>query len=109
LLIDWMDGDATAKDRLEDLAVEHPQDQGVVVTAALASADDAPAQGRYDSWILFLNPDAAGAGRVPVIIGPTSNDTAAFVRVGFGLQEQIYLRNGPLNAFPPGWLSIGYR
>jgi hypothetical protein len=109
LLIDAISGDATALARLAELARQNPQDVDVVGAAGRAAyLSGQPDAARYDEWMFLLSSNALAQVRPQVIVGDGSPETAPYLLVTYGPDEQVYLRTGAPGSMP-GLLTIGYR
>jgi tetratricopeptide (TPR) repeat protein len=109
LLIDAISGDAAAYDRLADLARENAQDLDVVGAAGRAAyLTGQPEASRYDEWMVLILNHAAHLVHPEVIVGEGTAEATRYVTIGFGVDEQVYLRNGAPGSMP-GTLEVGWR
>jgi O-antigen ligase len=109
LLIDALSGDAAAYDRLADFARENPQDLDVVGAAGRAAyLTGQPDASRYDEWMVLIFNSTAYLVHPEVIVGEGTAEATRYVTIGFGVDEQVYLRNGAPGSMP-GTLGIGFR
>jgi hypothetical protein len=67
-----------------------------------------PEASRYDEWMVLILNHAAHLVHPEVIVGEGTAEATRYVTIGFGVDEQVYLRNGAPGSMP-GTLEVGWR